>query len=399
MKVAILGYGVVGSGVFEVLNSNRDHIAAKTGEAIEVKRVLDLRTFPGDPVESVLTHEFDDIVNDPEIETVIETMGGTGAAYKFDKASLLAGKNLVTSNKAIVAKYGAEFLQIAREKNLNFFFEASVGGGIPIIRPLRTCLIQEKAERIDGILNGTTNYILTKMYDEGADYAETLKEAQSLGYAEADPTADVEGFDAARKIAILSSMVLGRQVDFEDIYTVGISKITKKDIAYAKAAKAKIKLVAGAELDSHTPKITVCPRLVFKSSALYAIDDVINSVLVTGNMLGEAAFTGSGAGKLPTASAVVGDVIETLTSRGKHFFVKWAPEKIVPASKDTVSFRNFIVVKNEYEDAVCKAFDVEQDLPLRNMEGVKAFTIAETTEAKFDECAAGIPLECRIRLL
>ena len=242
IKIAVLGYGTVGSGVVEVIQTNQDIINKRIGDSLEVKYVLDLREFPGTPVEKLITHNFDDILNDEEVQIVVEVMGGIEPAYTFVKKSLLAGKSVATSNKALVAKHGAELLYIAKEKNINFLYEASVGGGIPIIRPLTSSLTGDEIEEITGILNGTTNYMMSKMYNENADYDAVLKEAQAMGYAERDPSADVEGHDACRKIAILSSLAYGCSVDYEEIYTEGIRKITAEDFKYAEAMKKSIKL-------------------------------------------------------------------------------------------------------------------------------------------------------------
>ena len=230
IQIAVLGYGTVGSGVVEVINTNHSSINKKAGEEINIKYVLDLRDFPGDPIQEKIVHDFDVILNDPEIKIVVEVMGGVEPAYTFTKKALLAGKSVCTSNKELVARHGAELLEIARERNINYLFEASCGGGIPIIRPLNSSLTADEIDEITGILNGTTNYILTEMAEKGSDFADVLKEAQNLGYAERNPEADVEGYDACRKIAILSSLAFGRQVDYEDIYTEGISKITATDI-------------------------------------------------------------------------------------------------------------------------------------------------------------------------
>ncbi len=233
MKIAVLGYGTIGSGVVEVIRTNAESIARRAGEEVEVKYVLDLRDFPGDPVQEILVHDYNVIAEDEEVGVIVETMGGTKPAYDFVKTALLNGKSVCSSNKELVAAHGAELIQIARDKKVNFFFEASVGGGIPIIRPLNQCITADEIQEINGILNGTTNFILTKMADEGADFDEVLKKAQELGYAEKDPTADVEGYDACRKIAILTSLAYGKQVDYEDIYTEGITKITDIDFKYA----------------------------------------------------------------------------------------------------------------------------------------------------------------------
>ena len=244
IKAAIMGYGTVGSGVAEVLDINRSSITKRAGEEITVKYVLDLRDFPGDPVQDKIVHDYQTIVNDPEVKIVVETMGGVEPAYTFVKAMLEAGKHVTTSNKALVAAKGAELIALAKEKNVNFMFEASVGGGIPIIRPLNSSLTADEIEEITGIVNGTTNYMMTKMSEEGLEFDEVLRDAQEKGYAEKDPTADIEGYDACRKIAILTSLVCGQQVDFEDIHTEGITRISAADIKYARAMGGAIKLLA-----------------------------------------------------------------------------------------------------------------------------------------------------------
>ncbi len=398
MKIAILGYGVIGSGVYELLNKNSEAITKKIGEKVEVKRVLDLRVFKDDPVSSILTHDFNDILNDDEIETVVETMGGTGAAYKFVKECMLKGKNVCTSNKALIAKYGSELLAIAVEKQINLFFEASVGGGIPIIRPLRQCLTPDNIEKIDGILNGTTNYILSRMFESGTDFKTALTEAQNKGYAEANPAADIEGADAARKIAILASIVCGHQIEFEDIYTIGIDKITAEDISYAKKLGGAIKLIAGAEFDGILPKITVVPKLLFDESPLYHVRGVTNSIVVSGNMLGDVIFTGSGAGKLPTASAVVADVLDTIRNRNRNIYLKWNPEKLAQQTKETLVFSNLVIVADEDIDKLKENFEIIREIECEQLSGEKAFVLAGITEAEFDNRAEGISFKFRFRL-
>lgn len=320
--VAVLGYGTVGSGVVEVIESNNQAVSAKAGEEMHVKYILDLRDFPGDPYEDKVVHDFNLILNDPEVSVVCEVMGGTGAAYQFTKQCLEAGKSVCTSNKELVAKHGAELLGIARSKNCSYMFEASVGGGIPIIRPINKALTAEKLETISAILNGTTNYILTKMEREGADYGETLKKAQELGYAERNPEADVEGYDACRKIAILSSLMVGKNVDSEKIYTEGITKITAADFDYARAAGMTIKLLATSQAGEDGSVLAmVAPALIPREHPLAVVNDVFNGVFVTGNMLGDVMFYGRGAGKLPTASAVVSDVIDCARHIGRSSIV------------------------------------------------------------------------------
>ena len=278
IKIAVLGYGTVGSGVVEVIQTNQEVINQRIGEELEIKYILDLRDFPGSPIEHLVVHDFEQIVNDEEVQIVVEVMGGIEPAYTFVKRSLLASKSVATSNKALVAKHGAELLAIAKEKQINFLYEASVGGGIPIIRPLTSSLTGDVIEEITGILNGTTNYMMSKMYHENADYDAVLKEAQARGYAERDPSADVEGHDACRKIAILSSIICGKLVDFEDIYTEGITKVTLEDIQYAKAMDMKIKLLASCKRDGDKLCAIVAPHLVSKDHPLYNIEDVFNAV-------------------------------------------------------------------------------------------------------------------------
>lgn len=328
MKAAIMGYGTIGSGVYEVLDKNCKSVEKKAGEPIEVKYILDLREFPGSPVEKLVIHDVEQIVNDPEIGIVVETMGGTKPAYEFVKRCLLAGKHVVTSNKALVAAHGTELIRIAAEKNISFLFEASVGGGIPIIRPLNSCLTADEIEEITGIVNGTTNYMMTEMTEKGADFNEVLKDAQAKGYAEKDPTADVEGYDACRKIAILTSLVCGQQVDFEDIHTEGITKITPTDIKYAQAMGRAIKLLATSKKGPKGYTAIVAPFLLPASHPLYAVNGVFNAIFVHGNVLGDAMFYGSGAGKLPTASAVVADVVEMAKNLDKNIPIEWSSQKL-----------------------------------------------------------------------
>lgn len=328
IKVAILGYGTVGSGVFEIINENKELITANAGEEIDVKYVLDLREFPGDSCESVLVHDYNIILNDPEVEVVIEVMGGLKPAYDFVKSALLAKKSVCTSNKELVAKYGAELIKIAQSNNRNFLFEAAVGGGIPIIRPMNMHITADKICEITGILNGTTNYILTKMDKEGADFDSALKKAQELGYAERNPEADIEGYDAVRKIAILASLANGKTVNFEEIYTEGISKITAVDFKYAKKMGRSIKLLGKCKNEDTGIVCSVAPRLLAPDHPLYNVIGVTNGILVRGNMVGDLVFIGSGAGKLPTASAVVSDVVDSVRHLNVSTTVMWKEEKL-----------------------------------------------------------------------
>lgn len=328
INIAIMGYGTVGSGVFEVITKNKDIVNKKAGEEVNIKYVLDLREFPGMPVEKVLTHNIDDILDDESVKVVVEVMGGIEPAYTFVKSALLKGKSVATSNKALVAAHGPELIQIARDKNVNFFFEASVGGGIPIIRPLNECLTADKILEITGILNGTTNFILTKMSKKGRNFEDVLKKAQELGYAEKDPTADIEGHDACRKIAILSSLAFGKTANFEKIHTEGITKITKRDFEYAKELDCEIKLVGTSKRLENGISAMVAPIMLKKNHPLSTVDGVFNAIFVKGNMLGDTMYYGSGAGSLPTASAVVSDVIDAIKHMGENVHIDWEDEEL-----------------------------------------------------------------------
>ena len=350
VNIAVMGYGTVGSGVVEVLNLNHSVITQRAGDEINVKYVLDLRDFPGDPIQEKIIHDFETIVNDPEIRIVVEVMGGIEPAYTFVKRCLEAGKSVATSNKALVAKHGAELLSIARERNINFLFEASVGGGIPIIRALNSSMTADVIEEITGILNGTTNYMLTKMFYEGADYDKVIKEAQDEGYADRNPEADVEGYDACRKIAILSSLISGQQVDFEDIYTEGITKVSRKDMMYAKKMGMTIKLLASSKRHGNHLHAIVSPALLGKEHPLYNVDDVFNAVFVRGNVLGDAMFYGSGAGKLPTASAVVADVVDEVKHLHRNIMTMWKSEKLELLPIEDTSRRFFIRFRGTLQD-------------------------------------------------
>lgn len=350
INIAVLGYGTIGSGVVEVLGINGDSIRKRAGDRINIKYVLDIKEFPGDPIMDILVHDINIILNDPEVDIVVEVMGGINPAYSFVKEALLKGKSVVTSNKELVAKHGAELIDIAKSKNLNFLFEASVGGGIPIIRPLNQSLTADEIVEITGILNGTTNYILSKMTDEGIDFETALKDAQNLGYAERDPSADVEGYDACRKIAILSSLAYGMQVDFEDIYTEGITKITDIDISYAKALNARIKLFATSIREEEKSVYSmVAPMMIKSNHPLYSVNDVFNGIYVRGNVIGDVMFYGSGAGKLPTASAVVADVVDAAKHLNKNIWTIWSSKKLDLVNIDKVKHRFFIRVKKGEE--------------------------------------------------
>ena len=390
VKIAVLGYGTVGSGVVEVLRTNQKVIDERLGEELRVKYVLDLRDFPDDPVQELITHDFEDIVNDEEVRIVVEVMGGIEPAYTFVKRSLEAGKSVATSNKALVAKHGADLLKIAKDKNVNFLFEASVGGGIPILRPLHSSLTGDVIEEITGILNGTTNYMMTKMFYEGADYDEVLKEAQDNGFAERNPEADVEGYDACRKIAILSSIISGKQVDFEDIYCEGITKITVEDMKYAKAMGMTIKLLATCKRDGEKLNAMVAPCLLRAEHPLFAINGVFNSIFVHGNMLGDAMFYGSGAGKLPTASAVVGDIVEEARNLERNLGVMWSSEKLALEDRRDVERRFFVRMKGsreELQDRVASVFGMVQFVQAEGVSGEFGFVTEKMPEGSYEEKA------------
>lgn len=389
IKIALLGYGTIGSGVAEVLDINHDSIAVKAGQEIEIKYILDLRDFPGDKNESKIVHDYEVIVNDPEVAVVVEAMGGVEPAYTFVKKALLAGKHVTTSNKALVAKHGPELLAIAREKQINFLFEASVGGGIPIIRPLISCLTADVVEEITGILNGTTNYMMTKMSEEGLEFDDVLKDAQQKGYAEADPTADIEGYDACRKIAILTSLISGKQVDFEDIHCEGITNISAVDFKYAQAMGRSIKLLASSHLENGTYGAIVAPFLLEKSHPLYNVRDVFNAVFVHGNVLGDAMFYGSGAGKLPTASAVVADIVDIVKHIDKNIIIQWDAEKLELADYKDVPYRFFVRTVAPKAEIEAAFGDVEY-IAVPGEEKENAFVTGKMTGREYEKAAQSI---------
>lgn len=385
MKVAIMGYGTIGSGVAEVLEVNRDVIAKRCQEPLELKYVLDLRDFAGDPIADKVVHDYKVIAEDPEVAIVVETMGGVEPAYTFVKAMLEKGKHVATSNKALVADRGAELIEIARAHKVNFLFGASVGGGIPIIRPLQSCLTGDVIERITGIINGTTNYMMTKMTREGSDFDEVLADAQDKGYAEKDPTADIEGYDACRKIAILTSLVCGKQVDYQDIPTEGISHITATDIRYANAMGRAIKLLANSKMSGDTYSVRVAPFLLLPDHPLYHVDGVFNAIFVHGNMLGDGMFYGSGAGKLPTASAVVADMVDMAKHIDKNIYLRWDKEKMILADPMEQRYRYFVRAEDDM-DAVKAAFgDVE--VVDAGVSGENGFVTGEMSEREYRQRA------------
>ena len=389
IQVAVLGYGTVGSGVVEVIRTNQEGIVRELNEGIHIKYVLDLREFPGSGIEDILVHDYGVIAADPEVDIIVETMGGLHPAYEFTKQALEAGKSVCTSNKELVAAHGAELLSIAAEHQANYLYEASVGGGIPIIRPLNYALTAEIIEEVTGILNGTANYILTRMKNEGKDFAEVLKDAQDLGYAERNPEADVEGYDACRKIAILSSLAFCRQVDYKDIYTEGITKITATDIKYANAMGKSIKLLATGKRDGEAFFAMVAPFLVGSGNPLYMVNDVYNGILVKSNMLGDTMYYGRGAGKLPTASAVVADVIDAARHKGSTAKFLWDKRKLEVEDFGKCRNRFFVRMKGTKDEVLQAAGEYFGKVtPVEaQAEGEYAFITEAMRESDFAEAA------------
>ena len=386
INLAVLGYGTVGSGVVEVINTNHESINRRAGEEINIKYVLDLREFPGSPIEKILVHDYEQIVNDPEVDIVVEVMGGVEPAYTFVKRALLAGKNVCTSNKALVAKHGRELMDIAKEKSINFLFEASCGGGIPIIRVINSSLTGDEIDEVTGILNGTTNYMLYKMSTEGCEFDTVLKEAQQKGYAEADPTADVEGYDACRKIAILSSLAYGEYFDFEDIYTEGITKITPEDMEYAAKLGRTIKLLGTSRKEADgSCYALVAPFLIGKDSPLYSVNDVFNAVFVHGNMLGDSMFYGSGAGKLPTASAVVGDIVDAAKHLRKTIPTNWSSTPAKLKNLDEVTGRFFVRIQADAGKQAKEIFEGAELIHLEQLADECAFITPCMTQGEFKD--------------
>lgn len=397
VQVAVLGYGTVGSGVVEVIEKNKEKINLRSDAELNVKYILDLRDFPGDPYEDKVVHDINIILDDPEVKIVCETMGGIEPAFTFSKRALELGKSVCTSNKELVAAHGPELLEIARANNCNYLFEASVGGGIPIIRPMNYSLTAEKIESITGILNGTTNYILTKMEREGADFSEVLKEAQEKGYAERNPEADVEGHDACRKIAILSSLMTGKYVKYQDIYTEGITKISAEDFRYAKELQTSIKLLGMSKDTAGGYEAMVAPFMISDDHPLHAVNGVFNAIFVHGNMLGDSMFYGRGAGKLPTASAVVSDVVDCARHLGKTIICIWDKEEVALKDYRDSSKQFFLRVKREGLERAKELFEIEKVIEI--VEGEAGLVTKEITEREFEEKASKLPeMITRIRM-
>ena len=397
MKIAILGFGTVGSGVFDVINMNSEIIAKRAGKPIEVKYVLDLRDFPGNPVEKVLVHDVNIILDDPDVKIIAEVMGGMEPAFEFTKKALSRGKSVCTSNKELVAAHGAELIELAAKNNCDYYFEASVGGGIPIIRSLCDSLVGDDILEIKGIVNGTTNYILTRMGEDGLDFNVALKEAQDNGYAERNPAADIDGIDAQRKAAILASLAAGAQVDCDDIPTEGITKVTAEDIAAAKGLGAKIKLLVNIRRDDEKVSAMVAPFLVFENCQLYHVNNVFNGILVTGNATGDVLFYGKGAGKLPTAGAVAGDIIEAAKYYGLPSDTIWSKEKANMAKQGS-SVGRFYVRLNENEAMEARKLLGVTAESASSKSGEVAFITEAMSEDDFNSKIAKLNALSRIRV-
>lgn len=398
IKVAVLGYGNIGSGVVQVLLKNKETIAKKAGDEIVPACVLDLRDFPGDVMEDKVVKDINLITQNPEISIVVETMGGTKPAYAFVKACLEAGKHVATSNKELVAAHGPELLEIAKAHHVSFLFEASVGGGIPIIRPLVSSITSDAVTEITGILNGTTNYMLTKMSEDGLDYDAVLEDAQERGYAERNPAADVDGHDARRKIAILSSLAFGKYVDYEDVYTEGITKITSADFAYAKVLGSRIKLFGTSKKkDDGSISTMVCPVMITNEHPLFAVNDVMNAILVRGESMGDLMFYGAGAGKLPTASAVVADVVNAARNPKITEIEPYEPGKMTVSDHLKSTHSYFVRVKGSDANAVAESFKAKQIVDAGIADEFGLIT-AEWAENEFDALCENYPVVSVIRL-
>jgi len=394
VNIAVLGYGVVGSGVVEVLKTNRISIKERAGKEISVKKILDIRNFEDSPDKHLITSNPDEVFNDESISIVVETIGGTKIAYEYTKRALSLGKSVVTSNKELVATHGPELLKLAAEKGVRYLFEASVGGGIPIIRPLSQCLAANELNGIIGILNGTTNYILTQMKNTGKGFNEALKEAQMKGYAEANPSADIEGHDACRKIAILSSIAFNQYVDCRNIYTEGISSISLEDMQYADAMDSVIKLVGIGKKIENKVFARVSPVILSKQHPLANVEDVFNAILVSGNAIGDVMFYGRGAGKLPTASAVVADIIDIVKHAGSAAANTWEVkdyDNLVNKDEIETSFFVRLIADQDQKEKVCSNIsEIFGDVKFIMLQEKKfseeiAFVTSEEKEGKLHE--------------
>ncbi len=383
ISVALMGHGVVGSGVAEILTTHKQKLFSSIGEEIYLKHILDLREFPDSPLCDRFTKDFEEIISDREVRVVIETMGGINPAYEFTKRCLKEGKSVVTSNKELVARHGAELLQLAKDNNANYLFEASVGGGIPILRPLHQCLVANEVQEIAGILNGTTNFILTKMINENMPFEDALKLAQDLGYAERNPEADVEGHDACRKICILASLAYGKHIYPDNVHTEGITKITLEDVEYAASTGCVIKLIGKCKrLDSGLMDIVVAPMFVPCTSQLANINDVFNGIMVRGDCTGDVVFYGKGAGKLPTASAVVADAVDCCKHLKARKYLFWADtqENCIAPYKDSLTRIYLRLEASDAENAYNKAQALFTDITRLERAGAPETEVAFVTD-------------------
>ncbi len=403
-----MGFGVVGSGVVSLIERNREGIKKRRHNDLQVKYILDIRDFPDSPYAEMLTKNFDDILNDESVKIVVECMGGLHPAYEFVSACLKAGKSVVSSNKLLVAEMGYELLELAEQNNVNFLFEASVGGGIPILRPISQCLAANEIEEIAGILNGTTNFILTKMITDNMNFDEALRLAQENGYAEADPTADIEGHDACRKICILASIAFGNHVYPAGVHTEGITKLTSADVDYAKAAGGVIKLIANVKkLSEDKISIMTAPAVVMNSSQLASVSDVFNAVLVRGDATGDVVFYGKGAGRFATASAVVADVVDCAVHIQRKKYFGWGPEKANYIQPYEETEQQFMVraCAADAEATLEKIHEVFGGIKQLRREGAEAdeicFITCSMTPAQLKEKLAGLPIivENTVRLV
>ncbi|MDD3261864.1 MAG: homoserine dehydrogenase [Oscillospiraceae bacterium] len=410
VEIAVMGYGVVGTGVVQVLTQHAKGLTMHAHEQIHVKYILVRHDYPEPPMMGTFTQSFDQILNDPEIRIVVEVMGGLDPAYSYVRRCLQAGKSVVTSNKELVAAKGADLLQVAKDHNVNFLFEASVGGGIPIIRPMSQCLAANVVVGIAGILNGTTNYILTKMFQEGVSFKDALADAQRLGYAERDPTADIEGDDACRKICILASLAYGKHVYPQQVHTEGITHITLADVKYAQNWGGVVKLIGEARhTDNGKVDLIVCPMFIQHDSQLANVDDVFNGIMVRGDITGDIVFYGKGAGKMPTASAVVADVIDCVKHLKARKYLYWSdgsPDYVVDYREASRKF--YIRARAKDPDAAFEEVEAlfpgaarlyRTDAP----EDEFAFVTEQLQEKKCDECLLqmkekGISVDSRIRI-
>lgn len=392
-KAAIMGYGTVGSGVYDIIRMNAAKLTKSAGEEIDLKYILDIRDFDDHPEKELFTKDVNDIINDDEVTVVAEVMGGLHPAYEFTKSLLLAGKSVVTSNKELVATYGSELIEIAKSKKVNYLFEASVGGGIPVLRPLACCLAANNIKRIAGILNGTTNYILYQMITNSKSFEAALKDAQAKGYAERNPAADIEGHDACRKIAILASLASGLEVDYSEISTEGITDITLEDVKCAGELDAVIKLIGYAEfLENGKVYAHVAPMMIKKGSMLSGVDDVFNAVLINGDAVGDVMFYGPGAGKLPTASAVVADIVDCIVHKGVSRGIGWIKlDESIAAEKDDKRFSYFVRAD---KDADITGFGTVTEF--RSLGDENVFITEPMTASEMDTARAGVKTAIRI---